>query len=199
MNNCPFCDEKGTMMCIMDADEFRCGTSYSWMSQKYTRSEHCRNRSVNMNKEIERRFLITSPLPFEPYKYESKFISQSYIKTEGLVTRVRVSGDEAFLTLKGPRIEGTCDEFEYAIPVQDAKIIIERYCTSTVEKTRYYIPHGDKTIELEVFAGKLGGLIIAEVELKAIDEEFTIPVWFGREITDDHSYSNFELSKKVST
>ena len=145
--------------------------------------------------EIERRFLAdTSDLDLSAYE---KFdIVQSYIETEGLVTRIRIVGTSAFLTMKGPKKDGACDEFEYPIPFEDAVKLSEKYCSRVIKKTRYLIPNGPHTIELDVFHGHLEGLVIAEIELDDISEVVSIPKWFGSEITNDNTFSNYALSVK---
>ena len=145
--------------------------------------------------EIERRFLIPEVGSLDLPKFEKLEIVQSYIETKGLVTRVRVVGKKAFLTMKGPKVEGQCDEFEYEIPYEDGMKLSEKYCGSrVVSKTRYLIPNGETTIELDVFHGDLEGLVIAEVEVDSISETIDIPKWFGEEITNNNFYSNYSLA-----
>jgi CYTH domain-containing protein len=56
---------------------------------------------------------------------------------------------------------------------------------------------GNLTWEIDVFEGKLAGLIIAEIELPSEDFEIDIPSWVGEEVTSDPSYLNAELFKKL--
>lgn len=144
--------------------------------------------------EIERRFLVPSIAEIELTKFEKFEIVQSYIETKGLVTRVRIFGTSAYLTMKGPKVDGACDEFEYAIPYEHAVVLADKYCERVIRKTRYVIPNGISTIELDVFHGHLEGLVIAEIELDSIDEDIELPKWFGKEITEDHSFSNYNLA-----
>ena len=46
-------------------------------------------------------------------------------------------------------------------------------------KTRYLIPSGRHTFEVDVFHDKNEGLVIAEIELESEDEQFEIPEWLG--------------------
>jgi adenylate cyclase len=146
--------------------------------------------------EIERRFLVPSIAEIELSKFEKFDIIQSYIETKGLVTRVRTFGTSAYLTMKGPKVDGACDEFEYAIPYEHAVVLAEKYCDRVIKKSRYIIPNGSSTIELDVFHGHLEGLVIAEIELDSIDEDVELPKWLGQEITDDHNYSNYNLAAR---
>lgn len=145
--------------------------------------------------EIERRFLVPSIEGINLSQFEKLDIVQSYIETRGLVTRVRIVGRQAFLTMKGPKVDGQCDEFEYEIPYEDGMKLSEKYCgEKVVRKSRYLIPNGSTTIELDVFHGDLAGLVIAEVEVDSISENIEIPEWFGEEITTNNFYSNYSLA-----
>jgi CYTH domain-containing protein len=143
--------------------------------------------------EIERRFLVTDKTILANRKGFD--MMQGYIKGD-MTIRVRVSGYIAYLTLKGPKKGCKCDEYEYQIPLEEAKDLIAKYCKTTLRKTRYEIEYGDLTIEVDVFKDYLKGLIIAEVELPSEDTQFELPSWFGREITHDHSYSNVRLAER---
>jgi adenylate cyclase len=83
-------------------------------------------------------------------------------------------------------------EFEYAIPLADARLLL-----ATIEKhivkTRYKIPHHGKTWDVDVFHGAHEGLIIAEIELSVEDEKFDIPDWVSKEVTGESSYYNANL------
>ena len=66
-----------------------------------------------------------------------------------------------------------------------------------IEKARHRIPFAEHVIELDVFAGGLEGLVIAEVEFDSVASErraSTPPAWFGREVTDDGRYTNAALA-----
>jgi CYTH domain-containing protein len=107
--------------------------------------------------------------------------------------RVRLKGSEAFLTLKG-RTEGISRlEYEYSIPLEDARSILKNFCSKTIEKERYTIPYHGNTWEVDVFFGNNEGLIIAEIELNHDKEEFEIPSWVGEEVSHDPRYYNSSL------
>jgi adenylate cyclase len=66
-----------------------------------------------------------------------------------------------------------------------------------IEKRRFEIAAGGGlTIELDVYAGDLAGLKVAEVEFPSSGDAdaFTPPPWFGREVTDDPRYKNQRLA-----
>ena len=70
--------------------------------------------------------------------------------------------------------------------------------TTTVEKVRYQIPHGDVTIELDIYYGNLQGLVTAEVEFtnERRARNFVPPIWFGKEVTYEEKYKNRILAEK---
>ncbi|MBR5163708.1 MAG: CYTH domain-containing protein [Schwartzia sp.] len=145
-----------------------------------------------MSVEIERKFLVN-----EKWKPEGRSIhvKQGYLPGTGpMLVRVRQEDKRAFLTLKG-RTEGiTRSEYEYEIPMQDAGELLERCEKPIIEKTRYLVPAGPHTWEVDVFAGANEGLVVAEIELSREDEPFDRPAWLGREVSDDTRYYNSNLA-----
>lgn len=149
-------------------------------------------------KEIERKFLVNSRIGNVLEKSEHKVIRQGYISKENDATvRVRTKGMRGFLTVKGKPSGITRSEFEYEIPYDDAVEMMDEFCTAIITKKRYLVQHDHLIWEVDVFSGKLDGLIIAEIELQQENEEIQLPEWADREVTHDHSYSNSELAKKL--
>jgi|TARA_B110000116_G_scaffold238515_1_gene225397 adenylate cyclase len=151
--------------------------------------------------EIERKFLVNMDLlPDLPVGIA---IKQGYLpSSNNTVTRVRLKGECAFLTIKGENnATGTSRlEFEYAIPLADAEQLIAELCVvPTVEKVRYEIPLGSHVFELDIFNGDNQGLLVAEVELTAEDETFERPEWLALEVTGDARYYNSSLVKTPFT
>ena len=145
-----------------------------------------------MAKEIERKFLVdTSMLPTLPKGHVMK---QGYVPTQGITVRARISDDQAFLTLKGRATGLSRSEFEYPIPVKDAQQILHELCAHPlIEKTRYLIPYGDHTWELDIFEDDNQGLVVAEIELDSEDEVFELPEWVTEEVSYDTKYRNANL------
>jgi len=143
--------------------------------------------------EIERKFLI-DPSLWSPQGVGTPF-RQGYLSSaEHCVVRVRLAGDEAFLTVKGATRGVSRLEFEYRIPRDDAVVLLDRLCgPALIEKTRYRQQVGDKLWEIDVFHGENDGLILAEVELHAEDEAFELPEWVLEEVSDDARYFNSNL------
>jgi len=151
-----------------------------------------------MGVEIERKYLVKARrLPGLP---PGRILVQGYIRTGSLTSvRVRVDGDRSYLTVKGPSSENGLvrSEFEYAIPPGDARQILDQLCDGgVVEKTRYRLPAGDLTWEVDVFGGRNEGLVMAEVELpdESVDPES--PDWIDVEVTGDPRYSNMNLAQR---
>ena len=146
-----------------------------------------------MGVEIERKFLVKEG--WQPTG-ESVSIKQGYLPGTGpMLVRIRLEDQRALLTLKG-RTEGvTRSEYEYEIPVQDAQELLLRCRKKVVEKTRYFVIHGDYKWEVDVFAGANKGLVVAELELSDEDEAFDRPDWLGAEVSSDARYYNSNLAE----
>jgi CYTH domain-containing protein len=85
-------------------------------------------------------------------------------------------------------------EFEYEIPLADAQEMMAHHCLRPgLTKTRHFVPHGCRTWEVDVYAGILAGIILAEVELPSATTELVLPPWVGREVTGDPAYKKFNM------
>jgi len=151
-----------------------------------------------MPKEIERKFLIASD-DWRREAREGRRFQQAIVFSEGPRTlRVRISaGKHATLTIK-VGIDGSTmsrHEFEYQVPVADAEELLALANGNTISKTRYEVSHGDHVWEIDVYDGKLEGLVVAEVEMKSEDEKPLLPAWLGRELTGDKRFSNQALAQ----
>lgn len=148
-----------------------------------------------MAKEIERKFLVTGD--FEPYVIERRHISQGYLSTDpDRTVRVRIKGDKAYLTIKTRNKGCVRGEWEYEIPFGDASELLQA-CTCTIEKTRCIIDAGKGLQwEVDIFGGRLNGLIVAEIELPNSSTPFERPAWLGREVTGDSRYYNSSLASE---
>lgn len=148
-----------------------------------------------MATEIERKFLVKN----DSWKKEvtsSKVFSQGYLSSNEMRTvRIRIAESRAFLTIKSKSQGISRQEFEYEIPVNEAKELLELCEKPTIEKTRHEIKLGNHTWEIDVFEKENKGLIIAEIELKDEAESFEIPDWIGNEVSDDNRYFNSNLIK----
>ena len=144
-----------------------------------------------MAREIERKFLVRGNAWRSA---EHTYFCQGYLNSDKHRTvRIRVADDAAQLTVKGLTTGPTRAEFEYTIPVDDAKELLDLCEKPLIEKNRRVIPHGGLTWEVDEFLGDNLGLVVAEIELESEDQEFERPEWIGEEVTDDPRYFNSNL------
>jgi CYTH domain-containing protein len=148
-----------------------------------------------MASEIERKFLVKReswPAPASPgVIYRQGYLSVVPERT----VRVRIAGNEAFLTIKGLTRGIERIELEYPIPVEDGSVMLDELCIKPlIEKTRYRIPVGGMVWEVDEFAGDNAGLLLAEVELPTARTLVAIPPWAGAEVSDDPRYFNSNLA-----
>lgn len=143
--------------------------------------------------EIERKFLVTG----DAWRNGASGIRvrQGYLSVEKARTvRIRLTGNQAFLTIKGSTSGVSRAEYEYAIPVHEAEELLETMCLRPqIEKTRYSVSRSAHVWEIDVFEGKNVGLIVAEIELTHPDEPFDRPEWLGEEVSQDPRYFNSNL------
>lgn len=146
-----------------------------------------------MTIEIERKFLVQG----EAWRAApAVFYSQGYLNRDKARTvRVRIAGDEAFLTIKGQSVGASRLEFEYPIPVADARELLVLCEQPLIEKYRRKISYEGFIWEVDEFLGENLGLVVAEIELPTEDSVFAYPAWLGQEVTDDVRYFNSNLAK----
>jgi len=147
-------------------------------------------------KEIERKFLVNDEIRDILQNLTPKKIQQGYIsENEKGVVRVRTKGEKGFLTIKAANVGISRDEFEYEIPFEEAEQMLKLFCAVFISKERYTINYAEHVWEVDVFHGKLEGLIVAEIELGSENEIFELPRWISKEVSDDKRYYNSNLIK----
>ncbi len=152
-----------------------------------------------MGIEIERKFLVLNDSWRDSADAGTAY-EQGYLSTnQACSVRVRIEGDQARLNIKSATLGIVRQEFEYPIPVTEARELLDSFCPDTVSKTRYLIPHAGKTWELDVFNKANAGLIVAEIELEHEDEQPELPDWAGKEVSGDPRYYNTELARHPFT
>ena len=146
-----------------------------------------------MAKEIERKFLVKN----ESFKLYSKGViyRQGYLSRDKERTvRIRVAGEQAFITIKGLTNGMERLEFEYPISLADANEMLSTLCLKPlIEKVRYKFMSDGHLWEVDEFIGDNEGLTVAEVELKSSEEYVILPDWIGQEVTGDMMYFNSNL------
>lgn len=143
--------------------------------------------------EIERKFLVVG----DAWRSTTAvYYSQGYLNRDKARTvRVRIAGDQAFLTVKGITQGASRAEFEYSIPVADARALLAICEQPLIEKYRRNISHAGFMWEVDEFLGDNLGLVVAEIELPDEGTQFEKPEWVGEEVTQDGRYFNSNLSK----
>lgn len=162
--------------------------------------------------EIERKFLVNGE--YKSLAVSSTRIIQGYLSSVPERTvRVRIRNEQGYITIKGAgTTSGTSSathsggasgttsgatrfEWEKEIPVEEAKELLAICEPGVIDKTRFLIPSGQHTFEVDEFYGDNLGLTIVEIELSSENEPFEKPEWLGKEVTGDSRYYNAELVK----
>ena len=146
-----------------------------------------------MGVEIERKFLLAG----DEWRAlgEPLLLRQGYLSSDAArVVRVRIEGDQAYLTIKGKSVGATRGEWEYPIPLADAAELLDGLCEQPlIEKVRHRIEHAGMVWEVDEFLGANAGLVVAEIELASEDQPFEKPEWIGVEVSGDARYYNANL------
>jgi adenylate cyclase len=153
--------------------------------------------------EIERKFLVTSDA-WRAAAHEVVPMAQGYLNDLAVMdsgamrasVRVRIAGDEAFLNLKSREAGHTRQEFDYPIPVADARALLALCVGGLVDKRRHYVEYSGHLWEVDEFLGDNAGLVVAEIELRTADEAFVHPDWLGAEVTESTRYYNLALATR---
>lgn len=151
-----------------------------------------------MGIEIERKFLVSGD-GWQQHAVQSGAIVQGYLtEGEAVTLRIRIIEDNtALLTIKGERQGLSRPEFEYDIPLEDARDMLALAGGAVIRKRRFLLdlPGGEWIVD--VFEGVHQGLVLAEVELPAPDAVVTLPDWLGKEVTEDPRYYNSSLAAEA--
>ncbi len=150
---------------------------------------------LRMPLEIERKFLVVG----DAWRSmgEGKLYRQGYLASEpNRTVRVRVAGEQAFLTIKGASEGISRSEYEYPIPLDHAMEMLDHLCDHPlIEKMRHKIAYGGWLWEVDEFWGDNEGLIMAEVEVPDAQQAIALPEWIGEEVSHDPRYYNSSLAK----
>ncbi len=148
-----------------------------------------------MAHEIERKFLVSG----DGWRDGTPGVrmAQGYLTLDANRTvRVRLAGQNAWLTVKGPTQGIRRAEFEYEIPPADAAALLEMCLPSVIDKTRHRVESGGHVWEVDVFHGANEGLVMAEVELADESVIPELPPWVAEEVSTDARYFNASLASR---
>lgn len=149
---------------------------------------------IPMPIEIERKFLLKDET-WRDLVEKSINIIQGYLANTGRSSiRIRLSDEQASLNIKGMTLGVTRSEYDYPIPVEEARSLLKDLCIGPlIEKTRHHLEYRGHSWEIDEFTGENAGLIVAEIELDDPRENFAVPGWLGEEVSDDPRYYNICL------
>lgn len=150
-----------------------------------------------MGKEIERKYLLKNS-EWKSHVSKSYSIQQGYLNSDPERTvRIRLRDDEGILTIKGKNEGISRQEFEYPIPIEEAKELIKLCTKPLIKKTRNLVIIDNQTWEIDEFDGDHKGLTLAEIELRTEEEVVNLPDWIGMEVSDDPRYYNSNLAQSI--
>ena len=143
--------------------------------------------------EIERKFLVRDDswraCADEPHVLQQAYLYLSRRNRNSIRVRV-IDGCSARLTIKFRTLSLAKEEYEYEIPVGEARDLILRAAGHVIEKTRYRVLHDGRNWDIDVFTGAYEGMTLAEIELASEEDRPKPPEWLGREVTGRKRYSN---------
>ncbi|QCO68058.1 CYTH domain-containing protein [Luteimonas yindakuii] len=153
--------------------------------------------------EIERKFLLRDD-SWRNAVHRSVPMAQGYLNDAAALARgeqrasvrVRLQDDVAFLNIKSREVGLSRQEFEYPVPTEDARALLELCVGGRIEKRRHLVRHGAHLWEIDEFEGDNAGLVVAEIELGDEHELFERPDWLGNEVTQLQRYYNLALADR---
>ncbi len=156
-----------------------------------------------MGIEIERKFLLAGD-GWREAAHKIVPMAQGYLNDLAMVdsgamntsVRVRIEGDEARLNIKSRELGASRQEFDYLIPMEDARALLALCVGGKIDKKRHYVEHAGHLWEIDEFLGDNAGLVVAEIELDSADEVFAKPDWLGAEATHAQRYYNLALASR---
>ena len=156
-----------------------------------------------MGIEIERKFLPVDD-GWRALAHKVVPMAQGYLNDLAMVdsgamqtsVRVRIEGESAFLNIKSREAGPSRQEFEYEIPLADARALLALCVGGKIDKHRHYVQNAGHVWEIDEFHGDNAGLVVAEIELASVDEAFAKPDWLGAEATHAQRYYNLALASR---
>ena len=159
-----------------------------------------KNIKKQNNLEIEKKYLVDiKDIPFKLSKYKSVKISQAYISKNPSI-RIRATNNKYLINIKITTNKAyTRIENEYKIKKKTYYNLLKSIESGIIYKTRYFIPYGKYTIELDIFEKELKGLCYAEVEFDSMKDlkAFREPIWFKKDVSNIKKYSNESLAYSI--
>jgi adenylate cyclase len=118
------------------------------------------------------------------------------IETANITPRIRLMGNEAFVTIKGPTVDYARPEWEFEVMKDDVQDLVASFRFPHVMKNRYEVPAEKGLVwEIDFFEGDNHGLVMAELEVPSASHKFFRPEWLGEEVTNDDRFGNGSLAR----
>ena len=162
-----------------------------------------------MPREIERQYVVNTSHPdwftLRETLPSKKIVQATIHRGDGNKLRVRLIEDlktwyqsAAFtfkVNIKTKKDEPNVrDEYEWEVPYRVALYIMIGH--SDVVKIRYEYRHTDGKIwEFDEYQWPNAGIVLADIELKDMDEKFEIPALLGQEVTKNKKITNNSFSQ----
>jgi len=149
----------------------------------------------NMSYEIEHKYLVKNS-DYKELAVEKHHIIQGYLSDAVECTiRVRIFDDRAYVTIKGKNYGAKRLEYEYEIPISEAREMLNLLCEKPIlEKCRHIVMFNGNRWEVDEFCGKLAGLTLAEIEIPSENYMYEKPDFIGKDVTSDARYYNSQLA-----
>lgn len=153
--------------------------------------------------EIERKFLPADESWRGGVTRSTRIVQGYLVGAEALAAgqaraavRVRLAGEQAWLTVKAAVAGVARDEYEVPLPPDDAARMLETLCGDVIEKQRHIVPVEGFDFEVDEFLGDNQGLVVIELELDDARQVFPRPPWLGREVSEQVRYYNVNLARR---
>ena len=146
--------------------------------------------------EIERKFRVLNDA-WRVTVSSRTLLRQGYLaNTARASIRVRLAGDQGWLSVKAMTRGLARAEYETTIAGTDASEMLDTLCEGPlIEKWRHIVVHEGAVWEIDEFLADNAGLVIAELELESEQQRFARPAWLGPEVTEEEKYYNFRLAQ----
>ena len=146
--------------------------------------------------EIERKYLLKNDAWRAQADEGGEYGQGSLVGSPAASVRVRIEGEQAYINIKSATLGIRRTEYEYAIPLKDARHMLDKLCEKPlIKKKRYHVNHNGNIWEVDEFSGENTGLVVAEIELPNEETQPVLPDWIGEEVSGDPRYYNVSLVK----
>ena len=146
--------------------------------------------------EIERKYLLKNDAWRAQADEGAEYVQGYLVGSPAASVRVRIEGEQAYINIKSATLGIRRTEYEYAIPLKDARHMLDKLCEKPlIKKKRYHVNHNGNIWEVDEFSGENNGLVVAEIELPNEETQPVLPDWIGEEVSGDPRYYNVSLVK----